>query len=660
MKKYMFTETQVKKVVDDALLEQPIKKYIFTETQIKNVVDKTFLNLLKEQPGPPDDEDHDLDFLDDPRNDDPDFVDDGDGEGENDPEDGEQEQGFLNPPEPAPEVQPKNPADIRPPVGKKLNDAQKIALVVKARWIREQPGLTDLQMDEHIQFFRERKERLKPYIPYDQNNPVIDPQTKRVYVNIPEITAQVEKFPDMIDILSDAQKMKDIQNYTWEQISFYMDRILNLNRVVDDETYIQGDETLEERFERAYERWTIPRGQIVNEGNITVYKIESKNESVALGALQICIHEKYSLHAGYNYNAWCTARPEHSRYGSNLYNTYRSDYGAAFYYVLDKNRTQDDIYYISAINVIGEGRGSTYRPYTLISRKNGDDSSYLWDEIVAKYPALNGKQHLFKYFGTTRKEQTNFTLDRITFKRGDPYDFATLSPQLQNQYIDSKRHVTEVRSFMSMEAPERKLYIDKTVKTQDDYKYRFRCGDRNNPFGILNALNDAKPQDYKYLDYILKEKLGIPMGIIAIRLSIVGGDWIILLTDGNNAVTLCSMKTGTKILKSKEMDRYGLLNMTDGSVLKDTVYFKGTLRSLMMITRNNGLSHRNMFHLQRYNKSINGRPEENPNDYFYFLSPIDAYTRNSANYLKGTFFEGAAGDAFISEKTASKEIIIFR
>jgi len=652
MKKYMFTETQIKNVVDDALLKQPIKKYIFTETQIKNVVDKTFFNLIQEQD---DDDEHELDFLDDPGGPGGEERLDGDGEGENDPvmmpgfdpEDGEQEQGFLNPPE---------AADF--PKQKKLNDAQQKALVVKTKWLREQPGLTDLQMDEHMVFFKERKERLKPYIPYDQNNPTIDPQTKRVYINVPEVTAQVEKFPDMIDILSNAQKMKDIQNYTWEQISFYMDRILNLNRVVDDETYIQGDETLEEKFKRAYERWIVPRGQIVNEGNITVYRIESKNESVALGALQICIHEKYSLGAGFNYNAWCTARPEHSRYGSNMYNTYRSDYGAAFYYVLDKNRKEDDIYYISAINVKGAGHGNRLRPYTLISRKNGDDSNYSWDEIVQKYPALNGKEGLFTYFGTTRKEQTNFTLDKITFRRGDPYDFATLSPQLQNQYIDSKRHISEVRSFMSMEATERKLYIDKTVKTEDDYKYRFRCGDRDNPFGILNALNDAKPQDYKYLDYVLKEKLGIPMGITAIRLSIVGGEWKLLLTDGRNSVTLCTMKTGGKLLKSKEKDRFGLLSMTDGGIIKPVDYFKGTLRSVMMITRNEGLTHRNMLHLQRYNKSITGIPTENPDDYFYFFSAWDAYTVKSNNYLKGTFFEGPAGDAFIREKTATKEIII--
>jgi len=652
MKKYMFTETQIKNAVDDALTIQPIKKYIFTEDQIKNVVDDAFLNLLREQEG---DDDHELDFLDDPGDDDNVQGLDGenDGEGENDPVfmhgfDPEEPQ-----PEPAPEVRPINPAN-RPPASKKITESQKI----KMRWVREQPGLMDLQMDEHIQFFKERKERLRPYKPYG----TIDPQTNRLYINLPEVAAQMEKFPNMSDILKDPQRIKDIQNYSWEEISFYMDRILNLNRVIDDETYIQGDETLEERFKTAYERWTNPRGQIVNENNIIVYRIESKNESVALGALQICIHEKYSADEGYSYNAWCTARPEHSKYGSNMYSTYRSDYGSAFYYILDKNRKEDDIYYISAIDVKSKGHRSAARPYTIISRRNGDDTNYNWEEIVNIYPALNGKENLFAYFGTTRKEQTNFSLDRITFKQGDAYDFATLSPELQNTYIDNKRHINEVRSFLTLEPAERKLYIDKTVKTDDDYKYRYRCSDHNDPFGILNAINNTKPQDYKYLDYILKEKLGIPMGIAAIKLSIIGSDWQPLLTDVKKSVTLCTMRTASKLLKDKNKTRYGLLNMTDADLIKDLDYFKGTLQSFMTIIRGeNGLVHRNMLHLQRYNRNIIGVAQENPNDYFYFLSASDALTnKKSENYLKGSFFEGADGDVFIREKIATKQFFLLR
>lgn len=601
-----------------------------------------FLNLLREQD---DDDEHELDFLDAP---DPDEVDDfvvGGQDEDPDLEDGEQEQGFLNPPEAA-DLQKK------PEQPKKLTETQKI----KMRWVREQPGLTDLIMDEHIQFFKERKERLRPYKPYG----AVDPVTNRLYINLPEVAAQMERFPNMGDILKDPQKIKDIQNYSWEQISFYMDRILNQNRVIDDENYVLGDETLEERFKAAYERWSNPRGQIVNEGNIIAYKIESKNESVALGALQICIHEKYAPKGDYEYNAWCTARPEHSKYGSNMYSTYRSDYGAAFYYILDKNRKEDDIYYISAIDVKGRGHGSTTRPYTLISRKNGDDTNYTWNEIVTKFPALRGKQGLFTYFGTTRKEQTTFSLDKITFKQGDPYDFATLPPQTQNAFIDDKRHINEVRSFLTLEPAERKLYIDKTVKTNDDYKHRYLCNDPNDPYGILNAIRNVKPQDYKYLDYVLKEKLGIPSGIAAIKLSILGTNYRRWLSDIESGFTLCSTRSADN--RHNRVQKYGILNLDNGEVLKDMDYIAGKLQSFMNIyTDENGIKKRKLYMFQRYNKGVGKMDtagEQYVDDYFYFLSLKEALTdKASPFYLKGKYFDGAEGDTFVRERIANGTFI---
>jgi hypothetical protein len=404
-------------------------------------------------------------------------------------------------PDRPPQVRPLAPPPPQAVQQKKLNETQKL----KAKWLNERPGLTDLMMDEHIQFFKERKERLKPYKPYG----TIDPATNRHYINLPEVAAQMERFPEMAPVLSDTQKVKDIQNYNWEQISFYMDRILNLNRVIDEENFVLGDDNIDEKLNESLKRWEHPHNQIVNEGNVIVYKIESKNEAIALGSIQRYLHEKYSK-IDHRSNPWCVSRPPKSNYGSNMYATYREDYGAAFYFLMDKNKPVTDKYHVVAINVQKQGRGNTIKPYTLISRMNGDDTSYAWSQIVEMYPALNGKEHLFKYFGPTRKEQVDFTLDSITFRKGDSYDFATLPPQVQNAYIDSKRYIHEVRSFLTLEQAERKLYIDKTVKSDDDYKIRYTCDDSNDPFGILDAIKNTKPQDYKYLDFILKERLHIP------------------------------------------------------------------------------------------------------------------------------------------------------
>ena len=550
-----------------------------------------------------------------------------------------------------PQVQPLAPP--RQPVQpKKITETQKL----KMKWIAEQPGLTDLMMDEHIQFFKERKERLKPYKPYG----TIDPATNRHYVNLPEVSAQMERFPDMAPILSDPQRIKDIQNYSWEQISFYVSRILNQNKVIDEENFILGDDNIDQKLQDSYKRWESPNGRIVNEGGITIYKIESKNESIALGSVQRYIHEKYSR-TEHNSNPWCISRPPKSHYGSNMYTTYREDYGASFYFLLDRNRPQTDRYHMVAIDVKSptyRGR-ETKKPYTIISRMNGDDTNYTWGEIEGMYPQLKGKEQLFKYFGPTRKEQADFTLDMITFQKGDPYDFATLSPQIQNAYIDSKRYVHEIRSFLTLEPAERKLYIDKTVKVDDDYKNRFLCDDTNTPFGILDAIKNTKPQDYKYLDYILKERLNIPQGILAIKLSIVGGNWKRWLSDYESGLTLCSIRGDNN--RYNRTTKFGLIDLNtiedkDESIVKDFSYILTTTKGFMKLEPDdNGVIRRIPYMLQRYARSMGGT-NVSANDYFSFLYPKDdILDKKSPNYLKGKYLDGQEAETYMQSRIDSGE-----
>lgn len=570
------------------------------------------------------------------------------------PGDGEEEGGFLGPdPNPGndrpPQVEPRQP---RPVQQKKLTETQKL----KMKWIAEQPGLTDLVMDEHIQFFKERKERLRPYKPYG----TIDPITQRHYINLPEVAAQMERFPNMVDILSDPQRVKDIQNYSWEQISFYMSRILNQNRVIDEENFVLGDDNIDQKLQESYKRWESPYGRILNEGGVTVYKIESKNESIALGSVQRYLHEKYSKD-DYNSNPWCISRPPKSGYGSNMYSTYRDDYGAAFYFLMDRNRPITDKYHFIAIDVKNPNyRGyEQRRPYTIISRMNGDDTNYPWSQIEEMYPQLKGKEQLFKYFGPTRKENVDFTLDSITFEKGDPYDFATLSPQIQSAYIDSKRYIHEVRSFLTLEQAERKLYIDKTVKTDDDYKVRFTCDDENDPFGILDAIKNTKPQDYKYLDFILKDRLKIPQGILAIKLLIVGFNWKRWISDYDTNYTICSVRGENN--RNNRTAKFGVIDLNtiedkEESIIKDFAYIMTTTRGYMAkITDDNGIVRRIPYMLERYARGGAGNAE---GDYFSILyKKDDAFNKNSPTYLKGKFLDGSAGDSYIQSMLDSGQLI---
>jgi len=308
--------------------------------------------------------------------------------------------------------------------------------------------------------------------------------------------------------------------------------------------------------------------------------------------------------------------------------------------------------------------GDKNNPYTLTPRINnyGDAHNYSWDSLLRLYPGLNGKQDLFKYFGPTRKEQVDFTLDLITFKKGDPYDFATLSPEIQDLYIDSNRYINEVRSFLTLEPGGRKLYIDKTSNINNDYKSRYKCNDHNDPFGILNAIKNVKQQDYNRLDYILKQHLHIPQGILAIKLSIIGTDWKRWLSDYETNYTVCSIRG--KNDKYNRTTKYGIVNLNTAAdesgdyIVKDFAYILTSTKAYIKFEEDeNGIIRKIPYMLQRYAKSLGGT-NISGDDYFSFLYPKDdILNKNSVNYLKGKYFDGQEAEKYMQSKIENKEFV---
>jgi hypothetical protein len=321
---------------------------------------------------------------------------------------------------------PRRVRSQRPKGPKKLTRTQ----MIMAKWKEESPGVTDQQLSDAVAFFNERKDRLRPYHPYGY----IDPATNRHHINLPEIAVMVERFPNMENILSDTVKMKDLGNYTWEQISFYQDRIYRQAIETDDENWVKGDFTEDQRIQMALQRWTKPYNQIINDGTLTVYKIECKNEAIALGALEHAIFRKYhenektlkSLppdvrrkikNMEWAIQPWCIARPEGGSYGANLWTNYRPKWG--FYFILDNSKPEWSAHHISAIEAVNGG------VYQLSTMTNTYETHQSWGDIEQIYPGLRDKEKLFPWFGTTPRETKELTLDTVTFNRGDVYDFAS-------------------------------------------------------------------------------------------------------------------------------------------------------------------------------------------------------------------------------------------
>ena len=85
-------------------------------------------------------------------------------------------------------------------------------------------------------------------------------------------------------------------------------------------------------LEMPAKQWEKPRWTNSLMETIRVFRVESKNEAIALGLLQHLYFDKLykSEHGSY----WCITNGEFN-YGSNLYNSYRLQ-GRANYFVLNK------------------------------------------------------------------------------------------------------------------------------------------------------------------------------------------------------------------------------------------------------------------------------------------------------------------------------------
>lgn len=543
------------------------------------------------------------------------------------------------------------------PTEKKLSRTQTIKTKWKAEAEEAGENITEQDLNDAVAYFNQRKDSLRPYKPFG----TIDPRTQRHYINLPEITSLLERFPDMKSVLIDEVKMKDLMNYSWKQINFYMNRIYQQAIEAEDINWVPGDLTEDQRIQIALERWKKPYNRIINEGNLIVYKIECKEEAIALGALAHAIFRKYreprevskldpgiqrvveSIHWGAQ--PWCVARPVGGKYGENLWTNYRPPaLDRTFYFVLDNNKAEYNPYHIASLQPLKNGG---YMITTFPNQTARYDSSG-WGEIGDIYPLLRDKENLFPWFGPTDKEKNERKIGTINFRKGDPYDFAVQHPSVKRAYIENGNYVRNIRAFLTLSFDLRKFYIDKA--TNDDYKDRFICDDPNNPFGILKILRiERKPDDlYKYLDeFKLKGMLGVPEGIMGIKKYVIGTVWRRWYEDIDTGLTLISEK-GTTL---KNLPKCGIINLNTNTLVKTLSYKPSTLRTYgHRYMGEDGVSKIKKYLWQRYDY-ITGTNMTDPTEYFYFLYLHDSLTdRNSRLYFKGKYFEGPEGDTFIQSK----------
>ena len=152
-----------------------------------------------------------------------------------------------------------------------------------------------------------------------------------------------------------------------------------------------------------------------------------------------------------------------------MYNTYRSR--RSYYFVLDRNKSENDQYYISVLQPV-DTRNSSYNyeaPYVITPRPNGDQTGKSWDDIVAIWPGLRGKENIIRFFGETGREKAEKELRHINFNKSDRNNyFGYQSPQLQYSWIENNNLINDPDAFLMMRRELQTEYVSRV--TLENYK----------------------------------------------------------------------------------------------------------------------------------------------------------------------------------------------
>lgn len=485
--------------------------------------------------------------------------------------------------------------------------------IIFERWRMDSPNIEEVTLESGLSFFNGIKNNLQPL----PSNPDVRPPAEIIAadtffqgINYPEYYGKFSG-KSIGGTFRDVSKLRDATMYTWPMIEFFIDRFSVAEVKEELDFSIEGD-TPEIRKRSAMSKWEKTNNKIVDEGGVVVFRVESKDESRMLGLLQ------HILVGQYGGNKWCITYLD----SSNMYTTYRPY--RSYYFILDKNRNENDEYYVSVIQPVLSSSSyyESYGPYVITPRPNGDRGRKTWEDISSIWPQLRGKENIIKFFGETRNEKADKELRSINFNKNDRNNyFGFQTPQLQFAWVDRNNLIADPDAFSMMSKELQSEYVRRV--TLENYKRRFISSDNRKPFGMLQILSK---DDMKLLSTRLKE-INISDGVNAIKASILKlnlnqsfGDIerpnIMMFSDKN--------RNGT----------FGVIDLTTLQWIKELDYIYGRAITLFSPTT------REIFILRSYTK-------QDGSDYFYLALPRENLKSKELEKLRGKYLSGPEGDEFI-------------
>lgn len=309
------------------------------------------------------------------------------------------------------------------------------------KWRTQNPNLTSDDVEKILDVYIQKKEGLKPDRPQVFS-----------FLNRFDGRHGHERF--------DPNNLKDIRQYTYEQIKFLIDEYSEEQETNAVDVFSSKDtKPTEEKIEASKALWGGQEYLIINEDGFRVYDIPNQKTSVKFGYYLEKINKNIP---GSNF-PWCvTWRSDQGR--TNMWGSYRNN--RSFYFVIDESKSPSDKYYLSALQRVPSDDYMS-RGYKLTSAKNDGDNSMTWQEIVNIYPKIeNYKDKIgVRPFSPDELQEKN-VVGQINEIEGNQYEFKRMSRLLKRAYIENNGTLKKVESWKSMDSKLRELYILSTTATQ--------------------------------------------------------------------------------------------------------------------------------------------------------------------------------------------------
>jgi len=513
----------------------------------------------------------------------------------------------------------------RETVKKKIN----AVTLIKQRWQEQATAaniqITETDMNDAIEFFNSKKNGLRPLSVPPRNTD--NPQLYALHIRFPEFPA------------TDIGRIRDLQNYTWQQITFFRERYVEGPEQEPEAEQLEniqipGATDLSRFFNRAHQLWVQKRTKLYDNDGVIVIRIESKEQSIMYGGLQNTLRDKYQNQR--NSARWCTSLTDEG----NLYSSYRN--WRAFYYVYNENVDEDDDYRIFAIGAVNPNHTNStiYAPFTLTNLYNDSNLSKLSFDDIVRRTGCNQLKEIEKqiiWFPETKQESQERIFGSYTFDGRHDTDFAFLRPQAQYRFIDASREIKSAKALRALSA-EATVTINGTsrvVDLQEEYVRRTRAFNFQNRFVTTDPTEDAfemiealRPPVKKFLHNLLIREENLPDGIYSIVASILNKSLTKSWKDYSNpTIRLLQSKTSAGL--------FGVFDLENYKWVKPLQY---TLRNFNYLDKTN----KQKYVVKKYTSN---------NDYFYWIfryEDILIKDRTNPNYLKGKFIDGSEGDELLS------------